>query len=185
MKIRSTKLNGLLKIDPVCFHDERGFFLETYHKKRYHSNKIFDEFVQENHSRSIRGVLRGLHYQIKKPQAQLVTIMHGSIYYVCVDVRQHSNTFGLWSGIELSDKSLRQIYMPPGIAGGFCVLSDIADIHYNVSHLFDPTDEGGVLWSDPNLNIDWPVSNPIITKRDSEFLNLNDIGSENLPFKNI
>jgi dTDP-4-dehydrorhamnose 3,5-epimerase len=184
MKIIKTKLQGVLQIDLDCFEDERGFFLESYQVERYKRYGISDTFVQENHSRSSRGVLRGMHYQIKSPQAQIVTIMHGSVYYVCVDVRRDSDTFGMWEGVELSDKGIMQLYMAPGFAGGFCNLSELADLHYKVSGFYDPSDEGGVLWNDSDININWPISNPKITSRDGKFLKLADISNNLLPLSN-
>jgi dTDP-4-dehydrorhamnose 3,5-epimerase len=185
MKVNKTKLKGLLAIEPDCFHDQRGFFLETYNEKRYKDNGITDIFIQENHSRSSKGVLRGMHYQVRKPQAQIVTIMHGSVYYVCVDVRRFSNTFGMWHGVELNDSGIMQLYMSPGFAGGFCVLSEVADLHYNVSGFYDPNDEGGLLWNDTDICIDWPISNPKINIRDNRFSKLVNIPSNYLPSNNI
>jgi dTDP-4-dehydrorhamnose 3,5-epimerase len=185
MNVAETKLPGLLTVKLNCFEDERGFFVETYHKERYFENGITDKFVQENHSRSKRGVLRGMHYQFKKPQAQIVTIMHGRVYYVCVDVRKESKTYGIWEGVELSDSGIMQLYMSPGFAGGFCVLSEIADLHYNVSELYDPNDEGGLLWNDSDVSIDWPISDPIINSRDSNFPKLSNINSDYLPLNKV
>ena len=181
MKVNKTKLQGLLTIELDCFKDSRGFFLESYNEKRYKENGITDSFVQENHSRSSIGVLRGMHYQIKKPQAQIVTIMNGKVFYACVDVRVDSSTFGEWHGVELSDNGIMQLYMAPGFAGGFCVLSTIADLHYNVSGFYDLHDEGGLLWNDSNVSIKWPISSPKVNIRDSDFQSLKDIASHKLP----
>ncbi len=181
MKVNKTKLQGLLTIELDCFKDSRGFFLESYNEKRYKENGITDSFVQENHSRSSIGVLRGMHYQLRKPQAQIVTIMHGSVYYVCVDVRKGSNTFGTWHGVELNDRGIMQLYMAPGFAGGFLVLSELADLHYNVSEFYDPYDERGLLWSDSDIGINWSTSSPKINARDSEFSKLVNIASDSLP----
>jgi len=169
MKVNNTKLQGLLTIELDCFNDERGFFLESFHEERYKSHGISDVFVQENHSRSSQGVLRGMHYQVRKPQAQIVTIMHGSVYYVCVDVRRGSSTFGMWHGIELNDRDIMQLYMSPGLAGGFCVLSEVADLHYNVSGFYDANDEGGLFWNDLDVGIQWPIDNPVVTARDAGY----------------
>lgn len=166
MKITSTPLEGMFIIEPRCFHDERGFFLETYQDERYRQAGIADVFVQENQSRSIKGVLRGMHFQVKRPQAQLVTVVGGRIFDVGVDLRPASPTFGQWHGVELSDAGPRQIYMAPGFAHGFCVLSDYADLHYNVSQRYSPSDEGGLIWNDNDVKIDWPVKDPIISTRD-------------------
>ncbi|MDG2252935.1 MAG: dTDP-4-dehydrorhamnose 3,5-epimerase [Methylophilaceae bacterium] len=181
MKIDKTPIEGLITIKPDCHRDKRGFFLETYQCNRYQDEGITERFIQTNHSRSIKGVLRGMHYQVMKPQAQIVSIIHGSVYYVCVDVRRDSKSFGMWHGVELNDCDITQLYMSPGFAGGFCVLSEVADLFYNVSGLYDPSDEGGVLWNDPDVQIKWPISKPIITSRDSLFPRLKDIPTVKLP----
>jgi len=177
MIITQTPLTGLLVIEPRSFQDDRGFFLETYQKTRYHKAGILDEFVQDNQSRSKKGALRGMHFQIKRPQAQLLTVLRGHIYDVCVDVRQASSTFGKWFGIELSDIGPRQIYMAPGFAHGFCVLSEWADLHYKVSREYDANDEGGLLWCDPDVGIQWPVSEPLVTSRDAAYPLLKDMST--------
>lgn len=181
MKITSTPLKGLLVIEPRCFQDERGFFLETYQGARYRQAGILDEFVQDNQSRSVKGVLRGMHFQVKRPQAQIVTVMRGRIFDVGVDLRPTSVTFGQWYGVELSDASPRQIYMSPGFAHGFCVLSDWADLHYKVSRNYDAQDEGGLLWNDPDVGIQWPLSGPAVTQRDSDYPRLRDLSKGQLP----
>jgi len=181
MKIRKTPLNGLLIIEPQSFGDERGFFLETYQADRYRDFGITDEFVQDNQSRSARGVLRGMHYQKNNPQAQIVTIIRGHIFDVVVDLRLPSLTFGKWFGIELCDTGPRQIYMAPGFAHGFCVLSDLADLHYKVSSKYNSCDEGGIFWGDREVGIDWPISNPIITSRDANYPRLSQLSASQLP----
>lgn len=181
MKVEETPLPGLLLIEPRCFRDERGFFLESFRRERYQAAGITDDFVQDNHSRSVRGVLRGLHFQIRRPQAQIVTVIHGRIFDVAVDLRRGSATFGRWFGIELSEDGPRQIYMTPGLAHGFCVLSDVADIHYKVSRNYDHADEGGVLWSDPDIGIRWPVTDPMLSVRDASYPRLRDMTAESLP----
>ena len=133
MNITTTPLRGLLIIEPPCFQDERGYFVETYQESRYRKVGIQDSFVQDNHSRSDARVLRGLHFLVRRPQAQIVTVMHGRVFDVVVDLRLASPTFGRWFGIELSEAGPRQVYMAPGFAHGFCVLSDRADLHYKVS----------------------------------------------------
>jgi dTDP-4-dehydrorhamnose 3,5-epimerase len=176
MHVESTRLSGLLVILPRCFQDDRGFFLETYHSARYRAAGIPDDFVQDNHSRSARGVLRGLHFTVERPQAQIVTVMRGRIFDVAVDVRRNSPTFGQWFGAELREEGpARQIYMAPGFAHGFCVLSDFADLHYKVSRLYDPHDEGGLLWNDPEIGIAWPIENPIVSARDAAYPHLKDL----------
>jgi dTDP-4-dehydrorhamnose 3,5-epimerase len=143
MNIDEPGLSGLLLIEPRCFDDERGFFLESFHAERYRANGITDVFVQDNHSRSRQGVLRGVHFQVRQPQAQIVTVMRGRVFDVAVDLRPESPTFARWYGVELSDDGPRQLYMAPGFGHGFCVLSEFADLHYKVSRLYDHHDEGG------------------------------------------
>jgi dTDP-4-dehydrorhamnose 3,5-epimerase len=181
MKVEKTCLSGFLVLQPKCFRDERGFFLESFQRNRYQELGILDDFVQDNHSRSVKHVLRGLHFQIKKPQAQIVTVMSGHIYDVVVDLRPGSLTFGGWSGTELSDKGPRQVYMAPGFAHGFCVLSDVADLHYKVSRYFDRDDDAGLLWNDPDIGIRWPISVPNILPRDAKYPKLVDLSLDQLP----
>jgi dTDP-4-dehydrorhamnose 3,5-epimerase len=181
MRIEQTGLAGLLLIEPQCFRDERGFFLESYQRDRYHTVGIRDNFVQDNHSRSMQGVLRGLHFQVRRPQAQIVTVMRGRIFDVAVDLRRNSATFARWFGAELSENGPRQIYMAPGFAHGFCVLSDIADLHYKVTHTYDPEDEGGLAWNDPQIAIAWPIASPTVSKRDGAYPMLRQIPPQGLP----
>ena len=177
MIINTTPLSGLFVIEPKCYQDERGFFLETYQADRYRKAGIVETFVQDNQSRSLKGVLRGMHFQIKRPQAQLVTVMRGRVFDVGVDLRPASPTFGRWFGVELGDNGVRQIYMVPGFAHGFCVLSDWADLHYKVSRNYDAHDEGGLLWNDPDVGIQWPVREPLVTARDAAYPCLKDLSS--------
>jgi dTDP-4-dehydrorhamnose 3,5-epimerase len=137
--------------------------------------------VQDNHSRSRLGVLRGLHFQVERPQAQIVTVIRGCIFDVAVDLRSDSATFGQWYGVELSDDGPRQLYMPPGFAHGFCVLSEFADLHYKVSRLYDHADEGGLIWNDCDVGIRWPIANPIVSKRDSAYPALQQLDRNRLP----
>ena len=181
MKITETGLAGLLLIEPRYFRDERGYFLETFSGPRYREAGIADDFVQENHSRSSKGILRGLHFQVRRPQAQLVTVMHGKVFDVGVDLRPSSKTFGQWYGAELSDEGACQIYMPPGFAHGFCVLSDVADLHYMVSRIYDHGDEGGLFWNDPDVGIRWPVAAPVVSARDAAYPKLRELGADRLP----
>lgn len=181
MKVAETSLPGVLLVEPEVFGDERGFFLESFQAKRYAEAGIKDVFVQDNHSRSRRGVLRGLHFQVKRPQAQIVTVIRGRVFDVAVDLRPAASTFGRWFAVELSDESPRQLYMAPGFAHGFCALSELADLHYKISQIYDPTDEGGVLWNDPDLAIDWPLADPKISARDAAFPRLRDISASCLP----
>jgi dTDP-4-dehydrorhamnose 3,5-epimerase len=182
IKVKSTSIEGFLIIEPNCYKDDRGFFLETYQKDIYKAAGIKDKFVQDNQSRSIKGVIRGMHFQVNRPQAQIVTIMRGSVFDVGVDLRQNSPTFGKWHGVKLSDSGQRQVYMAPGIAHGFCVLSDLADLHYKVSRFYDPDDECGMVWNDSEVKIDWPSITPLIHKRDSTYQSLSQlIDSHQLP----
>jgi dTDP-4-dehydrorhamnose 3,5-epimerase len=181
MIVVRTTLEGILVITPLRLQDVRGFFLESYHRDRYHAHGITDDFIQDNHSRSLRGVLRGLHFTVKRAQAQLLTVMRGRIYDVVVDLRQGSPTFGRWLGVELGGDGPRQVYMAPGFAHGFCVLSDVADLHYRVSALYDHGDEGGLLWNDPAVGITWPIAAPVISPRDAAYPRLVELTSERLP----
>jgi len=183
IKVKSTSLEGFLIVEPNCYKDDRGFFLETYQEDIYKAAGITDKFVQDNQSRSIKGVIRGMHFQVNRPQAQIVTIMRGLVFDVGVDLRQNSPTFGRWHGVELSDVGQRQVYMAPGIAHGFCVLSDLADLHYKVSRFYDPDDECGMVWNDSEVNIDWPSITPLIHQRDATYQSLSQlIESHQLPY---
>ena len=177
MNVTRTPLDGVLVIEPTRFSDDRGFFLESYQDARYGDIGIADRWVQDNHSRSAKHVLRGLHFTKHKPQAQLLTVMRGRIFDVVVDLRPGSSTRGKWFGTELSDEGPRQVYMPHGFAHGFCVLSDYADLHYKVTQHYDPKDEGGLRWNDPDVGIQWPVREPIVSDRDRGHPLLRDIGA--------
>ena len=182
IKVKKTSLEGFLIVELETFKDNRGFFLEIFQEKKYEEAGIMDKFVQENQSRSSKGVLRGMHFQVKRPQAQILTVMRGCIFDVGVDLRQNSSTFGQWYGVELSDIGQRQVYMVPGIAHGFCVLSDLADLHYKVSRFYDPDDECGMIWNDSKVNIDWPSITPLIHQRDASYQSLSQlIDSHQLP----
>lgn len=167
MKIIARPLAGIMVLEPERFSDNRGFFLESFELERYRAIGVTENFVQDNHSRSLRNVLRGLHFTRIKPQAQIVTVIRGRIFDVVVDVRRASPTFGKWFGTELCDEGPRQIYMAPGFAHGFCVLSEYADLHYKVSQRYDPTDDAGLFWNDPGVGIKWPVDAPIVSDRDN------------------
>ena len=167
MKVTKTKLKDCVIIEPNVFGDDRGFFLETFQLARYRNEAgITLPFVQDNHSRSARGVLRGLHFQRTKPQGKLVRVVKGEVFDVAVDIREGSSTFGEWEGVILSEENKRQFWVPPGFAHGFVVLSDIADFEYKCTDYYDPKDEGSILWSDPDLNISWPLSDPILSQKD-------------------
>lgn len=181
MRITAAPIDGLLVIEPDRFADSRGHFLESYQRERYAGAGIADDFVQDNVSRSVKHVLRGLHFQVRRPQAQLVTVTRGRVFDVAVDLRSGSPSFGRWFGAVLSEDGPRQLYMAPGFAHGFCVLSDGADLHYKVSRIYDPHDDGGLLWSDPDLAIDWPVGAPLVSARDAGFPPLRDLKPAQLP----
>ena len=166
MKMLETVLPGVLIIEPKVFGDARGFFLESYQAERYRQLGIAHTFVQDNHSRSARGVLRGLHFQRSRPQGKLVSVSRGSVYDVAVDINPASPTCGQFVAVELNDENHRQLWIPPGYAHGFCVLSDIADVQYKCTDYYIPEDEGGLLWNDPQVNIPWPIEQPLLSAKD-------------------
>ena len=176
MKISHSKLKGCLIIEPRVFGDERGFFLETFQAVRYQQEAGIDlPFVQDNHSRSAMGVLRGLHFQKTKPQGKLVRVVRGEVYDVAVDIRKGSATFGEWEGVILSEENKKQFWVPPGFAHGFVVLSDTADFEYKCTDYYDPSDEGSILWNDPDLNISWPIVDPVLSTKDESATRLVDL----------
>ena len=189
MEIVETALPGVLLVQPKRFGDHRGFFLETFSARRYAEAGIPGlaadgeplAFVQRNHSRSGQGVLRGLHFQKTRPQGKLVSVARGAVYDVAVDVRPGSETFGRWVGYELSDENARQLWVPPGFAHGFCVLSETADFLYACTDYYAPGDEGGVRWDDPALGIDWPVAEPQLSGKDAAYPALAELAPEDLP----
>ena len=167
MQVQATDLPGLVILQPRVFEDARGFFKETYQKTRYAAAGITGDFVQDNYSRSTRGTVRGLHYQIVHPQGKLVQVFRGEIYDVAVDLRRDSPTFGRAMGIVLSESNHRQLYIPPGFAHGFCVLSDVAEFFYKCTDYYFPEHERTLLWNDPALRIEWPLdAEPILSPKD-------------------
>lgn len=157
MNVINTKIDGAKVIEPKVFGDERGFFLETFSQKRYQEMLNIDSvFVQDNHSRSSKGVLRGLHFQRVNPQGKLVRVVRGVVFDVAVDIRPNSVTYGKWEGVILSEENKKQFWLPPGLAHGFLVLSDIADFEYKCTSYYDPSSEGSLLWNDPEIGIEWP-----------------------------
>ncbi len=166
MEFQPTSIPDVILITPQLFGDQRGFFQETYHCVKFREGGIGDVFVQDNHSRSAQGVLRGLHYQISRPQGKLVRVLRGEIWDVAVDLRRHSPTFGKWVGVTLDDQKFQQLYIPPGFAHGFCVTSESADVAYKCTDLYFPEAERSLLWNDPALGITWPVEAPILSARD-------------------
>lgn len=166
MRVETTKLPGVLVIEPRVFRDERGFFLETYHARKYAEGGLEAVFVQDNHSRSRKDTLRGLHFQRERPQGKLVRAIEGEIFDVAADVNPASPTYGEWVGVYLSADNFRQIYVPPGYAHGFCVVSEVAQVEYKCTDFYNPADEGGVMWNDPVLAIEWPTTSPVLSARD-------------------
>lgn len=174
-------LPEILLIEPRAFTDHRGFFLETHHQIKYTGAGLDRIFVQDNHSRSRQSVLRGLHYQLRKPQGKLVYVVRGEIFDVAVDIRRGSPAFGRWEGTHLSDTNHRQLFIPEGFAHGFVVLSESADVVYKCTQFYEPGDEYGIYWADPKIGIDWPVDNPILSEKDQTFPALNSAPEAHLP----
>lgn len=167
MQVTDTKIAGVKIIQPKVFGDARGFFLETFEKKRYQDMLGIDlDFVQDNHSRSSRGVLRGLHFQKVNPQGKLVRVVRGEVFDVAVDIRPESPTYGAWEGVILSEENKTQFWVPPGLAHGFVVLSDVADFEYKCTDYYNPAHEGCLLWNDPQVGIEWPVTQPLLSEKD-------------------
>lgn len=166
MIFRQTQLPGVIEIEPELFGDARGFFMEVYQREKYHAGGIDVDFVQENHSRSALRVLRGLHYQLRRPQGKLVRAVVGEIFDVAVDIRRSSPHFGEWAGAVLSAENRRLLYIPPGFAHGFCVTSDMAEVVYQCTDYYDPEDDRGILWCDPQIDVHWPITEPILSRKD-------------------
>ncbi len=183
MQVREAALPGVLILEPRVFADARGFFLESYHQRAFNELGFRDVFVQDNHSRSIRGVVRGLHYQLGHPQAKLVRVLRGRAFDVAVDIRRGSPTFSRWVGVELDDVAHRMLYLPAGFAHGFLALSETVDLSYKCSDFYDPAGERGVVWNDPDLCIAWPVDGlePILSAKDAALPRLNDLPTSDLP----
>jgi len=167
MRIAPSKLPGVLVVEPDVYRDSRGFFLETYHAQKYAEGGIAATFVQDNQSRSVRGTLRGMHAQLRRPQGKLVRVIAGEIFDVAVDIRPESPHFRRWVGETLSAENFRQMYVPPGCAHGFCVLSDWAEVEYKCTDFYDPGGEITFAWNDPSVGIVWPIREPILSVRDS------------------
>jgi dTDP-4-dehydrorhamnose 3,5-epimerase len=168
VRVVPTALPEVLVIEPDVHRDDRGFFLETYHLERYRQAGMPLPFLQDNHSRSVRGTIRGLHLQVRRPQAKLVRVIEGEIYDVAVDVRKGSPTFGQWVGVTLTAENFRQCYIPSGFAHGFAVLSNIAQVEYKCTEVYDPGGEIGIRWNDPRLAVEWPIQEPILSPRDRQ-----------------
>lgn len=168
MKVSPTSIADVLLIEPDVRRDARGFFLESYHSDRYEAAGVRGVFVQDNHSRSVQATLRGLHAQLKRPQAKLVRVVQGEVFDVAVDARPGSPTFGRWTAQNLSGDNFHQLYIPEGFLHGFCVLSPFAEVEYKCTEHFDAADEVGVAWNDPALGINWPIPKPILSEKDKE-----------------
>ena len=167
MNILQTRLPGVLIIEPAVYRDERGWFLETYHAAKYQDGGIPLSFVQDNCSSSVRGTLRGLHAQMLRPQGKLVRVIRGEIFDVAVDIRRGSPTFASWESVLLTADNFKQIYIPPGFAHGFCVLSDIAEVEYKCTDIYTPGDEIMIAWNDSQIGIHWPHNYPILSPKDA------------------
>ena len=181
LKIETTPLEGLLTIEPVVYADRRGHFLETYHGRRYQEKGVPVRFVQDNLAFSHQNVLRGLHFQVLHPQDKLLQAISGEVFDVAVDVRPGSATFGRWHAVTLSAENRRQLFVPKGFAHGYCVTSETATVMYKCSDYYHPEDEGGVLWSDPQIGIDWPVRRPVVSAKDAQLPALAALRPDQLP----
>ena len=174
MKITKTEIEGVIVIEPTIHRDKRGFFLETFSEKTYKNIGIQEDFIQDNFSHSKKNTLRGLHFQSKNPQGKLVKVSRGEVFDVAVDIRKDSSTFGKHFSIVLNDKNFKQLYMPPGIAHGFYVISENADFQYKCTDYYFPDDQCGIIWNDKTLNIDWPSKNPLVSEKDKLFCSFGD-----------
>jgi dTDP-4-dehydrorhamnose 3,5-epimerase len=175
-----TEISGVVIIEPDVHRDPRGYFLETYHERKYAEGGIQGPFVQDNHSFSLRGTLRGLHAQRRRPQGKLVRAVEGEMFDVAVDIRRGSPTFSKWVGVTLSGENCRQFYVPPGFAHGFCVLSERVHVVYKCTDFYDREDEFGVAWNDPEIGIAWPITEPALSAKDAAAPRLDKI-RERLP----
>jgi dTDP-4-dehydrorhamnose 3,5-epimerase len=175
MKLTPKEIPDVVLIEPDVFRDARGFFLETWHERKYAEGGITGPFVQDNHSHSRRGSLRGLHAQREHPQGKLVRVVDGEVFDVAVDIRRGSPTFGKWVADRLSGENLRQLWIPPGFAHGFCVLSETVHLEYKCTDFYDADDEIAIAWNDPEIGIDWPVSDPTLSAKDAAAPGLRDL----------
>ncbi len=178
MKVTELDLPGVLLIEPKVFQDERGFFMETFSAARYAEHGITCEFVQDNHSMSLKGILRGLHYQLGRPQSKLVRVVSGEIFDVAVDLRKGSPNFGKWAEAVLSASNKHQLFIPEGFAHGFCVLSEKAEVLYKSGDYYCPEEERGIRWDDPDIAIDWPIIKPVLSEKDKNYRSLSEMGSD-------
>ncbi len=176
-----TDLDGVLLIEPDVHEDGRGFFLETFHGVKYAEGGVDAVFVQDNHSKSCLGTLRGLHAQWSRPQGKLVRVLKGEIFDVAVDMRRGSPSFGKWTGAQLSDENFLQLWVPPGFLHGFVVLSEVAEVEYKCTDYYDGEGELGVAWNDPAIGIDWPINDPVLSEKDANAPLLAEVPEERLP----
>ncbi|HIU78973.1 MAG TPA: dTDP-4-dehydrorhamnose 3,5-epimerase [Candidatus Avilachnospira avicola] len=170
-------ISGLYVIEPTVFKDERGYFMEVYNKRDFEEAGLDMDFVQDNQSMSVKGVLRGLHYQKQYPQGKLVRAIRGSVFDVAVDLRTHSQTYGMWYGVELTEENKKQFYIPEGFAHGFLVLSDVAEFSYKCTDFYHPGDEGGLIYNDPDIGVEWPISEGmelILSEKDKKWGRLSE-----------
>jgi dTDP-4-dehydrorhamnose 3,5-epimerase len=175
MKIHPTEIPNVVVLEPKVFEDQRGFFMEIYRKSLFRELGVDVDFVQDNHSRSVKNTLRGLHYQIHNPQGKLVRVIRGEVFDVAVDLRRASPTFGRWVGVTLSEQNRLQLYVPPGLAHGFCVTSDVAEFAYKCSDYWHPEHERTLLWNDPHVGVKWPTCEPILSEKDRRGLPWSEI----------
>jgi len=175
VKVTRTKFDGVLLIEPDVFRDDRGFFFETYQRRKYREIGIDLDFVQDNHSRSARGAIRGIHAQVTHPQGKLVRVLMGEIFDVVVDIRRGSPSFAQWIGLSLSAANFLQCYVPPGFAHAFCVVSDFAEVEYKCTDFYHPNDELRIIWNDPTIGVKWPVTEPILSAGDEAARRLEDL----------
>jgi dTDP-4-dehydrorhamnose 3,5-epimerase len=178
MKFTPMTIPGVLLVEPDVHRDARGFFMESFQQKKYTEAGITEPFVQDNHSTSLKGVLRGLHFQSRKPQGKLIRVTRGAIWDVVVDIRRGSPAFGKWMSVELSAENFRQLWVPPGLAHGFLVLSDVAEALYKCTDYFDSKDDRTVRWNDPDLAIPWPDMNPILSAKDAAALTMRELTAD-------
>lgn len=181
MKVWETPLKGVLVIEPDVYRDARGYFMEIHQEPRYRALGVAARFVQDNLSFSVKGTLRGLHFQYPNAQSKLVQAVQGEIFDVAADIRRGSPQFGRWTGMRLSGEEGKQIFIPAGFAHGFCVLSETAVVLYKCDDVYAPKSEGGVIWADPDLAIDWPLSSPILSQKDGSYPTLGEIPADRLP----
>jgi len=182
VKFHATPLPGVVVVEPTVFEDARGFFMETYHAPRFAAAGVRLPFVQDNHTRSVKGTLRGLHFQVTRPQGKLVRVVAGEVFDVAVDLRRGAPTFARWHGQVLSAENRLQIYIPPGFAHGFCVLSDTADVLYKCTDVYDPQGDRSIRWDDPAIGVDWPVMEPILSPKDAAAPTLDAYDGDLFPY---